>query len=128
MIINSAQEMHQFGISLAKEHKVLLLEWDLGSGKTTLAKWFAEWLGIDPNIVQSPTYTYINKYQQKLIHVDMRRIKEENELIEKGILDQIDQFDYVVIERPKFTEKLWINGLNIKIKKSSPNTRELEIS
>lgn len=87
MIINSPEEMTNLGESLAKEHKILLLQWELGSGKTTLAKWFAKWLGINPKHVQSPTYTYLNIYENKLLHIDMRRINEQKELIEKWILD-----------------------------------------
>jgi tRNA A37 threonylcarbamoyladenosine biosynthesis protein TsaE len=63
-------------------------------------------LGINADIVQSPTYAYINIYENKLLHIDMYRIEKYEDLVEKGILDQIDQFDYVVVEWPKFIERL----------------------
>lgn len=113
---------------LAKEAKVLLLRWDLWAGKTLLTKWFAKWLWIDENIVQSPTYAYINIYEDKLLHIDMYRIEHYSDLVEKWILDQIHQYEYIVIERPKFIDKLWlINYLNIEIIKKSVNIREVNI-
>ncbi|HCY21355.1 TPA: hypothetical protein DIC40_05945 [Patescibacteria group bacterium] len=63
-------------------------------------------MGIDSKHVQSPTYTYLNVYNNKLLHIDMRRINEHKELVEKGILDQIHQYEYILIERPKHTQHL----------------------
>jgi len=42
MLITSPEEMYNLGESLAKDHKILLLQGELGSGKTTLAKGFAK--------------------------------------------------------------------------------------
>jgi len=129
MIIKTPEEMHQLWKSLAKDHKILLLQWELWSGKTTLTKWFAEWLGINPKYVQSPTYTYLNVYDDKLLHIDMRRLNEHKELVEKWILDQMNQYEYIIIERPKHTNLLWLPKVAIiDIQKTSPTTREVSIT
>lgn len=118
MIINSPQEMIDFGKSLAKNHKKILLYGDLWAGKTTLTKWFAQWLWVDPNIIQSPTYTYINTYDDKLIHLDLYRLENIQDLIEKWIQDQMEDFDFVVIEWPKFENYLDLSSYTkITIKK-----------
>lgn len=128
MLIKSPEEMLKFWEKLALEHKFLLLEWDLWAGKTLLTKWFARWLWIDLNTVQSPTYAYINIYNNKLLHIDMYRIEKYEDLIEKWILDQINHFDYIVIEWPKFINKLWLkNYLEINITKKSESEREINI-
>lgn len=55
---------------------VLLLEGDLGSGKTTLTKGLGRGLGIQSEI-DSPTFTLINEYDEgrlPLYHVDLYRL------------------------------------------------------
>lgn len=86
MKINSPEEMLALWEQLAKDHKILLLQGDLGAGKTLLTKWFAKWLGIDDHLVQSPTYAYLNVYENKLLHIDMYRLESYEDLVQKWIL------------------------------------------
>lgn len=128
MLINSPEQMYEFWKSLALKNKVLLLKWELWAGKTTLIKWFAEWLWIDPEKVQSPTYAYVNIYDDKLLHIDMYRLSTFDELIEKGILNQISDFDNVVIEWPKWEDKLDLETpLVVTINKLSASERDVII-
>lgn len=82
----------------------LLLTGDLWAGKTTLTKQRAWLHGIDPDEIKSPTYTYQQTYNQKILHIDMRRIDTQEDLLATGLVTSIDEYDYVVIERPKRTE------------------------
>ncbi len=126
--ITSPEDMLQFWIALAKEHKILLLEWELWAGKTLLTKGFAKGLWLDEHHVQSPTYAYLNVYGNKLLHIDMYRIKEYDELVEKGIIDQINEYEHIVIERPKFIDKLPVkNSVIMKIEKISESERSIEV-
>ena len=109
MIIKTPEEMFKLGQELSKKYKILLLFGDLWAWKTLLTKWFANWLWIDENIVQSPTYAYINSYNWKLLHIDMYRIWEENDVWEKWINDQISKHEYITIEWPKFIDSLDIS-------------------
>ena len=126
MLIHSPEEMHEFWKELAKNNKVLLLKWELWAWKTTLIKWFAEWLWIQPEKVQSPTYAYVNIYDNKLLHIDMYRLSKFEELIEKGILNQISEFEYIVIERPKWEDQLDLeNPLLIEIENITAQERNV---
>jgi tRNA threonylcarbamoyladenosine biosynthesis protein TsaE len=126
--ITTPEEMLQFWIDLAKEHKILLLHGELWAGKTLLTKGFAQGLWLNQHHVQSPTYAYLNVYDSKLLHIDMYRIKEYSELVEKWIIDQINEFEYIVIERPKFIDKLPIkNSSVINIEKNSETERLITI-
>jgi tRNA threonylcarbamoyladenosine biosynthesis protein TsaE len=56
---------------------VLLLEGNLGSGKTTLVQGLGEGLGV-PDMIDSPTFTLINEYQGgrlPLYHFDLYRLE-----------------------------------------------------
>jgi tRNA threonylcarbamoyladenosine biosynthesis protein TsaE len=58
-------------------NSVILLEGDLGAGKTTLVQGLGEGLGINEPIV-SPTFTIINEYTQArlpLYHLDLYRLE-----------------------------------------------------
>ncbi len=126
--IHSPAEMHQLWIELSKSESILFLVGNLWSGKTTFTKWFAEWLWIDPKKVQSPTYTYVNIYDDKLLHIDMYRLETFEDLVEKWIMDLINEYEYILIERPKRTDKLnlaWTKNLNII--KTGDEEREVEL-
>lgn len=79
----SEEETRELGALLAAElapRGVLLLEGDLGSGKTVLAQGVAAGLGIDPRQVQSPTYTLIREHRGArglLVHADLYRLEPE---------------------------------------------------
>ena len=127
-IIHTPNEMHQLWIELSKSESILFLVWNLWSWKTTFTKWFAEWLWIDPKIVQSPPYTYVNIDDNKLLHIDMYRLETYEDLIEKWLMDLINEYDYILIEWPKWTEKLnlsWTKTLSIK--KIWDEEREIEL-
>lgn len=126
MKISSPEAMHQYGKSLAQDHKVLLLHWELWAGKTTLIKGFAEGLGINPEQVQSPTYAYLNIYEDKLLHIDMYRLESYEELLQKGILNQISEFEHIVIEWPKRIDQLDLEEYTeLFIEKISAGEREI---
>lgn len=126
--IKSPEEMLQLGQDLAQQHKILLLHWELGAGKTLLTKGFAKGLGIDEQKVQSPTYAYINIYDEKVLHMDMYRIERYEELVEKWIIDQILSYDIVIIEWPKFIDQLPIKDFaTITIEKISEEERHVHI-
>lgn len=126
--ISTPQQMIEFWMTLAKEHKILLLHGELGAGKTLLTKGFAQGLGLHHKAVQSPTYAYLNVYEWKLLHIDMYRINEYSELVEKWVIDQINEFDYIVIQRPKFIDQLsFKDSINIHIEKISESERSIEV-
>ncbi len=63
-------------------NSVILLEGDLGTGKTTLVQGLGKGLGINEQII-SPTFTIINEYTQAripLYHLDLYRL-EASEII-----------------------------------------------
>lgn len=126
--IHSPEAMHQLGKHLATQYPVLFLSGDLGAGKTTFAKGFAEGLGIDPAQVQSPTYTYLNVYDEKLLHLDLYRLDSFDEMMEKGILDQLSDFSFILLEWPKREDSLGLPQAHyLQITKISASERLVEL-
>ncbi|WP_410985682.1 tRNA (adenosine(37)-N6)-threonylcarbamoyltransferase complex ATPase subunit type 1 TsaE [Bacillus cereus] len=65
---------------LVKEQDVLILEGDLGAGKTTFTKGLAKGLGVK-RVVNSPTFNIIKEYKGRLplYHMDVYRLAESEE-------------------------------------------------
>ena len=82
IILPDAEATRQLGRNLAQSlppGSVILLEGDLGSGKTTLVQGLGEGLGITDPIV-SPTFTLINEYPEgriPLYHLDLYRLEPQ---------------------------------------------------
>ena len=82
-VSRSEAETERLGAELASAiaaDAVILLEGDLGSGKTVLVKGVARALGIERREVQSPTYTLIHEHEGacgRLIHIDLYRLEGE---------------------------------------------------
>jgi tRNA threonylcarbamoyladenosine biosynthesis protein TsaE len=77
-----AQATRSLGVRLGESLRagsVILLEGDLGAGKTTLVQGIGAGLGITDAIV-SPTFTLINEYLEgriPLYHLDLYRLEPE---------------------------------------------------
>ncbi len=111
---------------LEKWHKKFLLKWDLWVWKTEFTKQLAKQIWIKN--ISSPTYTYINIYDDKMLHGDFYRIDTKEEFLNLGISDEIQEYEYISIEWPKFQELYQDEDfLEIEIKKNSQDKREIII-
>jgi tRNA threonylcarbamoyladenosine biosynthesis protein TsaE len=83
-VTKTEQATREVGAALASElapDGLLLLNGDLGAGKTILTQGVASALGIDVMEVQSPTYTLVREHQGSggaLIHIDLYRLDAED--------------------------------------------------
>jgi tRNA threonylcarbamoyladenosine biosynthesis protein TsaE len=99
-------------LQLMEEHKakdatVILLEGDLGAGKTTFTKEFAHALGVNKDEVHSPTFILKKEYNttnpifKKLIHIDAYRFNTKDESKVLHVEDDVLRGDAVIaIEWP----------------------------
>jgi tRNA threonylcarbamoyladenosine biosynthesis protein TsaE len=80
LFLTDAEATRSLGVRLGNSlpaGSVILLEGDLGAGKTTLVQGIGEGLGIEDSIV-SPTFTLINEYSEgriPLYHLDLYRLE-----------------------------------------------------
>lgn len=127
--ISDYKEVVEYIIST--DIKIILLEGNLGSGKTTLVKFFCDFLNIKDKVL-SPTFNIINEYNidenNKIYHFDLYRLKSKAELIEIDFLDYIDSGNYCFIEWPEICRDI-IRGdvLNLKIKSFDYLNRDIII-
>ena len=80
--------------------EVLLLDGDLGAGKTAFVSGIAKALEI-PSRVTSPTFTIVNRYTSgriPLTHFDLYRIADPEELFELGWEEYLSEGGVVAVE------------------------------
>lgn len=99
--VRTEAEMIALGSAWAKwmtssaKVRVLLLDGEMGAGKTVFVKGLAEGLGLPVAMVQSPTFTLVNEYRDedgevRLIHSDLYRLTP-GEVEGTGLLDLIER-------------------------------------
>lgn len=103
--IDSAARMQKLGAALAQTaqaHDLLLLNGDLGAGKTTLTQGLGRALGIR-RPVKSPTFTIVREYREAklpLFHMDFYRL-ETDDLSSIDLNGYLGEPGLVVIEWPQ---------------------------
>ncbi len=73
-----------------KPGDTLLLEGDIGAGKTHFARALIQSLQDSPEDVPSPSFTLIQSYDTRkgeLLHADLYRLNSSDEVIELGLVD-----------------------------------------
>jgi tRNA threonylcarbamoyladenosine biosynthesis protein TsaE len=108
-ISHSPEETLQLGKSLGSSlipGDIILLNGDLGAGKTHLTQGICNGVGLDEDsYIRSPTFTLINEYQGKLpiYHIDLYRIDSLKEIYSLGLEEILFNQGITIIE---WAEKL----------------------
>ncbi|MFA4830989.1 MAG: tRNA (adenosine(37)-N6)-threonylcarbamoyltransferase complex ATPase subunit type 1 TsaE [Patescibacteria group bacterium] len=151
---HSTEETIEIGKKIAAQFNagdIVLLYGELGAGKTTLVKGMAEYFGLNPNDVVSPTFTLMQIYNtntdktkkweqkirksglsviRKLVHIDTYRLENEEQLVEIGAEDYLGEKSTVcLVEWPEKLVSLLEDKkiLNIKIERVGESERVIKI-
>ena len=99
----AAQEL----LSIAKGRKIFAIQGQMGAGKTTFIHALCEVMGVVDNI-SSPTFSIINQYatsaSEIIYHMDLYRLKDEEEAVNSGVEDCLLSGNTCLVEWP---EKAW---------------------
>ena len=124
----SAEETLAFAERYAKTLRggdVLLLDGEMGAGKTLFTKGLAQGLGIEEEVT-SPTYAYMNDYDGRLFHYDCYRIESVEQAERLGLADYFDMGGVCVIEWSQNIAPLLPRVVKrVVIKKISESEREI---
>jgi tRNA threonylcarbamoyladenosine biosynthesis protein TsaE len=113
-------------------YKVIALHGEMGAGKTTFVHALCNALGVKDTI-GSPTFSIINQYQTKpseiIYHIDLYRLKDEEEAIQAGVEDCLYSGNYCFVEWPdRAPEILPDHTLQVNIVVVNNDTRKLTIN
>jgi tRNA threonylcarbamoyladenosine biosynthesis protein TsaE len=103
-VTHSAEETIELGAKLARQLPqscLLVLDGELGSGKTTLVKGIVSGLGVArQEEVTSPSFTLVHEYgvERKVYHADLYRVEGAREQATLGLEDLLEQEAMVIVE------------------------------
>ena len=127
-VSKSREETLAFAKEYAKTLRagdVVLLDGDMGAGKTVFTKGVAKGLGIEEEVT-SPTYAYMNDYDGWLFHYDCYRIENIEQAERLGLADYFEMGGICIIEwAQNIAPLLPRNVKRVIIKKLSENEREI---
>lgn len=97
----SESETFKFGEALGRTllgGEIVVLQGELGTGKTVFARGIASALGIDPTEVGSPTFVLVDRHLGRLTlyHADLYRLDREEQVLDLG-LDEFAAIGGVVV-------------------------------
>ena len=92
--------------------KVFAFHGEMGAGKTTLIAALCRYRGVRTSI-SSPTFSIINEYVTeeqtpvRIFHMDLYRLRDEQETESAGVSDLLDSGDYCFVEWPERAPSLF---------------------
>jgi tRNA threonylcarbamoyl adenosine modification protein YjeE len=92
-----AQNLHQWALAnpAVFQNGIIFLEGEMGAGKSTFARVLLSYLARNFSSQGSPTFPLVQEYSSKngnpIYHIDLYRLKNQSELEDSGILNQIEE-------------------------------------
>lgn len=119
-------------LKLTENKKVFAFHGEMGAGKTTFIHALSEVLGTKDTI-GSPTFSIINQYQIPgdacIYHLDLYRLKDEEEALQAGVEDCFYSGNYCFVEWPeKALSLLPPDAVHLSISALNIDTRKLTIN
>jgi tRNA threonylcarbamoyladenosine biosynthesis protein TsaE len=119
---------------LTGEAKVVAFHGQMGAGKTTFIHALCDAKGIK-DVVGSPTFSIINEYvytegdvTKKIFHLDLYRLKSEEEAIQAGVEDCLYSNNISLVEWPEKAPGIFpADTLHVYIDLIDSDTRKLGI-
>lgn len=122
--LESLNEAAKALLEFAGTHRVFVFDSPMGSGKTTLIKSVCSVLGVS-DAMSSPSYSIINQYKTKtqstIFHMDLYRLKSQQELTDLGFEEYLDSNYYVFIEWPEFAIPFLDSYIRVSIQLNNNN-------
>jgi tRNA threonylcarbamoyladenosine biosynthesis protein TsaE len=114
--------------------RVFAFHGEMGAGKTTFIHALCDIKNVE-DVVGSPTFSIINEYMfhdkdgtGKIFHIDLYRMKDEEEAIRAGVEDCLCSDDICMVEWPDKALALFPPGtIHVSIKALTDNTRQVQI-
>ena len=133
-VTNSAAETRALGERLAsglQPGDTVILEGELGAGKSELARGIAKGLGVTETVT-SPSFTILNVYESgrcPLYHFDWYRLESEEELYELGMDEYLGGDGIAVVEwAERCPDAVPEDFIRIRLEATGEETRQITVN
>lgn len=133
-VTNSASETRALGEQLAsglRPGDTVILEGELGAGKSELARGIARGLGVTETVT-SPSFTILNVYESgrcPLYHFDWYRLESEEELYELGMDEYLGGDGIAVVEwAERCPDAVPEDCIRIRLEATGEETRRITVN
>jgi tRNA threonylcarbamoyladenosine biosynthesis protein TsaE len=114
--------------------KLFAFEGEMGAGKTTTIAAICHAKGVKEH-VSSPTFSIINEYrysegkqEKKIFHIDLYRLKDEEDILQTGVDDCISSGEICFVEWPQKAPALLAGAVKVNIRANEDETRTIRIT
>ncbi len=119
-------------LKFAGDRRIISFYGSMGAGKTTIIKAVCKVLNAS-DLVSSPTFTLVNEYKTEtgdsIYHIDLYRIRKEEEVFDFGIEEYLASGSYCLIEWPELAQNILPpESVNVRITVRNNQERILDIS
>ena len=126
--LNEIESTAKEFVEVIQGYSVIAFHGNLGAGKTAFIKGVCKQLGVKEH-VSSPTFSIINRYttsyNEIIFHIDLYRIKDNEEAVDAGVEECIYSGDLCFIEWPERISILPVDTVNVFIEQVSVTERKL---
>jgi len=127
--LGKIQETAKTLLDAAKDHKVFAFHGQMGAGKTTFISAFCKAAGVT-DTVGSPTFSIINEYNTSdgriVYHIDLYRLKSNQEAVAAGIEDCLYSGNTCLVEWPEIAPGIFPDDtLHVHITAISEEIRKI---
>ena len=118
-------------LTFAAGFNVFAMHGEMGAGKTTFIHAFCEAMGVKDNI-SSPTFSIINQYKTPdgkiIFHIDLYRLKDEEEATSSGVEDCLFSGNACLVEWPEIAPRIFPDDtVHVSISTINSNTRKIKV-
>jgi tRNA threonylcarbamoyladenosine biosynthesis protein TsaE len=130
--LENIQEAAEIFLAAAGHKNIFAFNGEMGAGKTTFIHALCEAMGVKGTI-SSPTFSIINQYTtaagNTIYHMDLYRLKNENEAINAGVEDCLFSGDTCLVEWPEKAGGIFPDDtIHLSLTLIDSNTRKLNFN
>jgi len=119
-------------LALLGDRKTVAFHGEMGAGKTTFIHALCKVMGVE-DVTSSPTFSIINEYKkangETVLHMDLYRLRDEQEAVSAGVEDGLFSGNLCLIEWPEKAKGIFPEeAVHCYITVTGSTSRKLQIN